>query len=86
MKKLLTIVSLLLCISCNEKGQISHSPEDFIIIHNKTYKLMNVIPCDDCDGIWIMYPKDSTDNIPQIVNFTTSSGKVSSNQTVIKID
>lgn len=47
---------------------------------------MRVIPCNECHAIWIMYPKDSTDSQPQIINYNVSSGKSTINQTLIKVD
>jgi hypothetical protein len=79
MKKLITAIACVVLLSaCLEKGEILESPSDFIIIHGKTYKLMNVVPSDGGRGIWIMYPKDSTDSQPTVIN--------SGNSTVIKVD
>jgi hypothetical protein len=47
---------------------------------------MNVIPCDGCSGIWIMYPKDSADKQPQVINYSQKQGKATVNQTIIQVD
>jgi hypothetical protein len=47
---------------------------------------MSVIPCDGCNSIWIMYPKDSTDSQPQVINYNVLQGKTHTIQTVIKVD
>jgi hypothetical protein len=88
MKKLILLISLFTVFGCkyNKKGEIRHEPKDFIIIHNKTYKLMSVIPCDNCNAIWIMYPKDSTDSQPEVINYNVKQGKTEENNTVIKVD
>ena len=79
MKKLITAIACVVLLSaCLEKGEILESPSDFIIIHGKTYKLMKVVPSDGDRSIWIMYPKDSTDSQPTVIN----SGKSS----LIKVD
>ncbi len=86
MKKLaiLLIFSLFGCLedSNYKKGEFAEEPQDFIKIHNKVYKLMKVRPCDNCNPIWIMYPKDSLDSVPQSINYR--SGKT--NQTIIKVN
>jgi hypothetical protein len=87
MKKLiLTITVSLLILSCNERGEITDQPSDFIIIHGKTYKLMRVVPKEGCNSIWIMYPKDSLDAMPQSINYIRSNGKTSTSETIIKVD
>ena len=86
MKKLLTILLLTTLISCSKQGEIIQEPKDFIIIHNKTYKLMSIVPCNNCNSIWILYPKDSTEKIPEIINFNVSRGKTTVNESVIKVN
>jgi hypothetical protein len=86
MKKIILLISLFTVFGCTKKGSVNSEPQDFIIIHNKTYKLMSVIPCDGCNSIWIMYPKDSTDSQPQVINYNVKHGKTHTNQTVIKVD
>ena len=87
MKKLLFVLLLgIVFISCKEKGQVTYEPEDFIIIHGKTYKLVSVVPCENCREIWIMYPKDSLDRQPTVINYSEKAGKTSFNQAVIKVD
>jgi hypothetical protein len=73
MKKLITVIACVALLSaCGKKGDIVEAPSDFIIIHGKTYKLMRVIPSDGDHAIWIMYPKDSTDAQPTMINFEVS--------------
>ena len=87
MKKLITVIACVALLSaCGKKGDIVEAPLDFIIIHGKTYKLMRVVPSDGDRAIWIMYPKDSTDSQPTVVNYEVSQGKSSRNETVIKVD
>jgi|LakMenEpi03Aug12_release.lakeMendotaPanAssembly.Ray.scaffolds.fasta_scaffold493812_2 hypothetical protein len=89
MKKIILLISLFTVFGCTKntkKGSVNYEPQDFIIIHNKTYKLMSVIPCDGCNSIWIMYPKDSTDSQPQVINYNVKQGKTHTIQTVIKVD
>lgn len=85
MKKIIFAVSLITMFGCHEKGDIKYHPHDFININGKTYKLMSVYPCDDCNAIWILYPSDSS-SIPQTLNYNIKSGKSTINQTVIKVD
>ena len=75
MKKLITVIACVALLSaCGKKGDIVQAPSDFIIIHGKTYKLMRVVPSDGDRAIWIMYPKDSTDSQPTVVNYEVSTG------------
>ena len=86
MKKILLGLGLITLISCSERGEIREQASDFIVIHGKTYKLMRVIPSDGANGIWIMYPKDSSDAMPTILNYQVQQGKTTINQAVIKVD
>lgn len=87
MKKLLTISLLaILLVACNKRGEVHEQPSDFIIIHGKTYKLISVVPAYDAHPIWILYPKDSNDAMPTIINYERQNGKTTVNQAVIKID
>jgi starvation-inducible outer membrane lipoprotein len=89
MKKIILLISLFTVFGCTKntkKGSVNYEPQDFIIIHNKTYKLMSVVPRDGYNSIWIMYPKDSTDSQPQVINYNVKQGKTQVNQTVIKVD
>ena len=86
MKKILTALAILTLVSCSERGEVREQPADFIVIHGKTYKLMRVVPSDGAYPIWIMYPKDSSDAMPTIINYNTKQGKATVNQAVIKVD
>jgi hypothetical protein len=86
MKKILTALAVLTLVSCSERGEVREHPADFIVIHGKTYKLMRVVPSDGAQPIWIMYPKDSSDAMPTIINYNTKQGKATVNQAVIKVD
>ena len=86
MKKILLGVGLITLISCDKRGEIYEHPSDFIAIHGKTYKLMKVVPADGEHAIWIMYPKDSNDAMPTILNYNVQHGKNVSTQAVIKVD
>jgi hypothetical protein len=87
MKKILLVIGvLLMLISCRERGEVVHQPTNFIEIHGKVYKIMSVVPCEGCRDIWIMYPKDSADIQPEVINYSESSGKSTVNKTVIKVD
>lgn len=72
MKKLLFALALMLTLglsSCFNKGEVLHSPEDFIKINGKIYRIMRVVPCEDCSPLWVMYAKgDSTTIDPQVLN------------------
>lgn len=86
----LTIALAVLLIGCSKQGEIQQAPQDFIIIHGKTYKLMKIVPADNERAIWIMYPKDSTDAQPEVINwdFTTNNGKsrTTHRQSLIKVN
>lgn len=86
MKRILAILIALTLVSCSERGEIYEPASDFIIIHGKTYKLMRVVPSDGAYAIWIMYPKDSSDAMPTIINYQEHKGKTTVNQAVIKVD
>lgn len=87
MKKLLLTIGIsITLLSCSERGEVKNKPTDFISIHGKIYKLVRIVPCDDCRGIWIIYPKDSSDAQPEIINYDDQSGKTTYTETVIKLD
>lgn len=87
MKKLLLIGLLFLMSSCYERGEVIESPQDFIIIHGKTYKLMSIIPEKDGNHpIWILYPKDSLDSQPEVINWEERVGKTTRTETLIKVE
>jgi hypothetical protein len=86
MKKSILLIASILFISCTKKGDIEQEPTDFIIINNKTYKLIKVVPQDGFSSIWIMYPKDSLDSMPKSINYEESDGKHSKIETIIKVD
>jgi len=86
MKQILLGLGLIALISCSKRGEIHEHPSDFIVIHGKTYKLMKVVPADGEHAIWIMYPKDSNDAMPTILNYNVQEGKTIRNQAVIKVD
>lgn len=73
-------------MSCTERGQIISPPIEFIEIHGKVYKLTKIVPAANERAIWIMYPKDSSDNISTILNYQEQNGKYTKDQTIIKID
>lgn len=79
--KKLAILLIFSLFGCGENGTVTEEPKDFIIIHGKTYKLMQVC-AGGSDYLWIMYPKDSLDNVPQTVSY--KSGK--KYQTIIKVE
>lgn len=86
MKKILLILSIVALSSCSRRGEIYQTPQDFIKINGKVYKLMNVVPRDGSRGIWIMYPKDTADKVPTVLNYEVPEGKTTRNETVIKVD
>lgn len=47
---------------------------------------MSVVPGDGDNPIWIIYPKDSNDVMPTILNYNIPAGKSQMNQTVIKVN
>lgn len=72
--------------SCNQRGEIKQPPTDFIEIHGKIYKLVKIVPAYDEYPIWIMYPKDSADQIPQVINWVEKHGKINTQNTVVTIE
>jgi hypothetical protein len=84
MKKIATLILFFVLLGCTEKGTVYHN-DLTLLINSKEYKLTQLVPCDGCHAIWIMYPKDSTVAQPVVVNYSQSNGKSSSNQTVIHI-
>lgn len=87
MKKIIILSSalVLLLASCGKKGEITDEPSEWLI-NGKMYKLVQVVPADGANAIWIMYPKDSTDKPPVSINWTQNSGKTTVGNAVIKID
>ena len=87
MKKLILITTLLIgMMGCSERGDLRQQPQDFIEINGKIYKLVSIVPADGEHPIWIMYPKDTTDKMPMVLNHAVKSGKTTQNQAVIKIN
>jgi hypothetical protein len=86
MKKLLIATLLIGMIGCSERGDLRQQPQDFIEINGKVYKLVSIVPADGELPIWIMYPKDTKDKMPTVLNYEVKSGKKTQNQTIIKID
>lgn len=86
MKKILLILSIIALASCSKRGEIYQEPQDFIEINRKVYKLIRIVPKDGYKAIWIMYPKDTADKMPTVLNYQVSEGKTSRNETVIKVD
>ncbi len=87
MKKIvIAIMSIVVLSSCSERGDIQHAPTNFIEINGKVYKLVKVVPEDGESGIWILYPKDTLDKMPQVLNYTVPQGKTTRLETVIKVD
>jgi hypothetical protein len=86
MKKLILILSIVALASCQKRGEIYQQPQDFIEINGKVYKLVKVVPADGERSIWIMYPKDTADKMPTVLNYEVQEGKTTRNEAVIKID
>jgi hypothetical protein len=86
MKKILLVLSIVALSSCQKRGEIYQHPQDFIEINGKVYKLVSVVPKDGESPIWIMYPKDTADKMPTVINYTVQEGKTTRNESVIKID
>ena len=86
MKKILLILSIVVLGSCQKRGEIYQQPQDFIEINGKVYKLVNIAPADGEHGIWIMYPKDTADKVPTVLNYDVQEGETTRNESVIKID
>lgn len=86
MKKILLVLSIVVLGSCQKRGEITHQPQEFIEINGKVYKLVRVVPEDGYDGIWIMYPKDTSDRMPTVLNYQVHEGKTTRIETVIKVN
>lgn len=86
MKKILLVLSIVVLGSCQKRGEITHQPQEFIEINGKVYKLVRVVPEDGYDAIWIMYPKDTADKMPTVLNYEVQNGKTTRTESVIKID
>lgn len=86
MKKLILILSIVALSSCQKRGEIFQEPKDFIEINGKVYKLVQIVPKDGHHAIWIMYPKDTADKMPTVLNYDVHAGKTTRNESVIKID
>lgn len=86
MKKILLATLLIGMMGCSQRGEVHQKPQDFIEINGKVYKIVKVVPADGEDAIWIMYPKDTKDNLPTVLNYDVREGKHTRNETVIKID
>jgi hypothetical protein len=86
MKKILLATLLIGMMGCSQRGEVFQQPQDFIEINGKVYKLLKIVPADGEHAIWIMYPKDTTDKVPTLLNYDVKKGKTHHNETVIKID
>lgn len=84
---IITVVILIMS-SCgsNEEKIVIPPPEKSpvtLVIHNKKYDLVKVYVDDRSYPIWVMYPQDSTVQLPINLNYTQLVGKSSHNQTVV---
>ena len=86
MRKILIATLLIGMMGCSQRGEVFQQPQDFIEINGKVYKLLKIVPADGENAIWIMYPKDTTDKVPTLLNYDVKKGKTHRNETVIKID
>ena len=86
MNKILLATWLIGMMGCSQRGEVFQQPQDFIEINGKVYKLLKIVPADGENAIWIMYPKDTTDKVPTLLNYDVKKGKTHQNETVIKID
>ena len=86
MKKLLLATLLIGMMGCSQRGEVHQKPQDFIEINGKVYKLLKIVPADGEHPIWIMYPKDTGDKVPTVLNYEIPAGKTTQNQAIIKID
>lgn len=86
MKKILLVLSIVVLGSCQKRGEVTQHPQDFIEINGKVYKLVRVVPADGEHSIWIMYPKDTADKMPTVLNYEVHEGKTTRIESVIKID
>jgi hypothetical protein len=86
MKKIFLVLSMVALFACQKRGEIYQQPQDFIQINGKVYKLIQVVPADGEHSIWIMYPKDTAEKMPTVLNYEVPEGKTTRNQTVIKVD
>jgi hypothetical protein len=86
MKKILLATLLIGMMGCSQRGEVRQKPQDFIEINGKVYKLVSIVPADGEHPIWIMYPKDTGDKVPTVLNYEIPAGKTTQNQAIIKID
>lgn len=86
MKKIFLVLSMVALFACQKRGEICESPKDFIEINGKVYKLIQVVPSDGNHAIWIMYPKDTSEKMPTVLNYEVRQGKTTRNETVIKVE
>jgi hypothetical protein len=86
MRKILIATLLIGMMGCSERGDLRQKPQDFIEINGKVYKLVSIVPADGEHPIWIMYPKDTGDKVPTVLNYEIPAGKTTQNQAIIKID
>ena len=85
MKKLAIILVALVSLSftsCKDKGE-TFDPELSVSIHGKIYKFISIVPSKNAHPIWIMYPVDSTGDVPICVNYNEKQGKSTVNAAVI---
>ena len=86
MTKLILATLLIGMMGCSKRGEVYQTPQDFIEINGKVYKLVKIVPADRERAIWIMYPKDTAEKMPTVLNYEVPEGKQTRNQTVIKVD
>lgn len=86
-KFLIGILAMALAfVSCSKEGEVKREAKDFIKIHGKVYKLVKITPEDNGHPIWIMYPKDSADTQPVVINQIVPAGKTTTNQALIILE
>lgn len=75
--KFLILIVAVILLSCSKEGEVLGRSTNHININGVEYYFIKVVPADGERGVWLLVPKDSKVEMPQIIsyNYTTSCGK-----------
>ena len=66
---ILALLSLLLLTSCTKEGEVQNKSKQHIIINGEEYYFLQVVPADGEKGVWLLIPKDSKVELPQVISY-----------------
>jgi hypothetical protein len=86
MKKLIYIGLMALgLLGCEKEGEIDKVGGKLVQINGKNYRFIRIVPADNYRAVWLLVPQDTSQSLPQTVNYEVNSGKTTKSESVIII-